>query len=69
MYSTSTEDNVSRVQLDYKIGEEAWQQMTDEKYPFEFSLRVEKNDSSVKFKWKAIDTEGDLHESELVEIY
>lgn len=69
MYSTSTEDHVSRVQLDYKIGEEAWQQVTDESYPFEFSLRVENNDQPVKFKWKALDPEGNLHESELVEIY
>jgi hypothetical protein len=69
IYSTSTEDNVSGVQLDYKIGEGAWQQLTDDKYPFEFSLRVENNDQPVKFKWKAHDPAGNLHEAELVEIY
>jgi len=69
IFSNSTESMVSSVQLDYKIGDEAWQEMVDESYPFEFSLRVEKNDSPIKFKWKAIDLEGVLYESETIELH
>ncbi|WP_375586510.1 hypothetical protein [Cyclobacterium xiamenense] len=69
VYSTSTEDHVASVQLDYKMGDEAWQQVTDKSYPFEFSLRMEKSDSPLTFKWKAIDAKGNSHQSEFVEIY
>ncbi len=68
IYSTSTENSISSVQLEYKICEGEWEQKVDERYPFEFSLRVEKSDSSVKFKWKAIDPQGFYYKSEIIEL-
>nr|MBI1228852.1 hypothetical protein [Cytophagales bacterium] len=68
IYSSSTEDNVSHVRLIYQIGDEEWQEIADKSYPFEFSLRVENNDSPVKFKWKATDLKGASHESEVFEL-
>lgn len=68
IYSTSTEESVSNVQLIYQIGDEEWKEIEDKRYPFEFSLRVEKNDSPVKFKWKASDQDGVLNESEIFEL-
>ena len=68
IYSSSTGNSVSKVQLDYQIWEEEWQEMVDESYPFEFSLKVDKNDLPVKFKWKAIDQDGAINESEIMEL-
>ncbi|WP_114751116.1 hypothetical protein [Pleomorphovibrio marinus] len=68
IYSTSTGKSVSKVQLAYQIGDEEWQEEVDNTYPFEFSLRVEKSDSPIKFKWNAIDRDGELHESEIIEL-
>jgi len=65
IYSNCTGDSVSHVRLIYQIGDEPWQEIADKSYPFEFSLRVEKNDSPVKFKWKATDLKGASHESEV----
>lgn len=68
IYSTSTENHVSSVHLKYKIGENEWEEMVDERYPFEFSVRVENSQFPVKFKWIATDPAGIEHESDIIEI-
>lgn len=68
LYSSSTEKNVTKVKIEYQVGEDGWQEMMKDNYPFEFSLRVTENSSPLRIKWKAYDPEGMAHESELIEL-
>jgi hypothetical protein len=64
IYTNATEKTTQSVTLRYKIGEDAWQDITDTSYPFEFSIRNNKPDTPIRTQWKAKDLHGNIFETE-----
>jgi hypothetical protein len=58
LYSSATEKETNRVTLHYQLGDGVWQNKTDDKYPFEFSIRIDEPQQSLKIKWEALDQDG-----------
>lgn len=58
IYSSATEKDTKSVTLHYKLGDGAWQKEKDQKYPFEFSMRVDEPQKSLKIKWEADNLDG-----------
>jgi hypothetical protein len=59
IYSSATEKEASSVILHYQFGNETWQQIADHNYPYEFSIRIDEPQQSLKIKWEAIDSNGE----------
>jgi hypothetical protein len=58
LYSSATEKETKRVTLHYQLGDGVWQNKTDDTYPFEFSIRIDEPQQSLKIKWEALDQDG-----------
>ncbi len=68
IYSDATEKDARKVILKYAIEEQDWQEITDEAYPYEFSIHLPDTGSKLKLKWIAEDMNGTIRESEEFEL-
>jgi hypothetical protein len=64
IYSDATEKESKRAILKYSIGDQDWEVITDDSYPFEFSIHLTDPGKKLRMKWISEDIEGILHESE-----
>ena len=58
LYSSATEKDTKRVTLHYQLANEEWREVIDHLYPFEFSLRIDDPQQSMRIKWEAVDPDG-----------
>ncbi|WP_209329269.1 hypothetical protein [Lunatimonas salinarum] len=65
VFSSATEAETAKVIWSYQLGEGEWEEISDEVYPFEFSLRVKEPHKPVKWKWTSYDPQGNAQETEV----
>jgi hypothetical protein len=63
IYSDVTEKNVKKAILQYKIGNNDWQQSEDSIYPYEFSIHLSNSKQPIIMKWLSEDNNGKITES------
>jgi len=68
IYSDATEKDARKVILKYSIGDQDWQEIIDNNYPYEFSIHVPDPGKVLKMKWIAEDLKGTAHESREFEL-
>jgi hypothetical protein len=68
IYTDATEKQARKVVLKYAIGEGPWEEMTDDSYPYEFSIHREKLKDPIRVQWFAEDLSGKMHQSEVLEL-
>jgi hypothetical protein len=68
IYSDATEKDARKVILKYTTGDQNWQEITDEAYPYEFSIHLPDTGRKLKLKWIAEDINGTIIESEEFEL-
>jgi hypothetical protein len=68
IFSDATEKDARKVILKYTTGDQKWQEITDEAYPYEFSIHLPDTGSKLKLKWIAEDMNGTIRESEEFEL-
>ena len=63
IYTNATEKDIETATLHYQIGEGNWQEIVDDSYPYEFSLRNSSPGEGVRLRLETLDLDDNVHHS------
>lgn len=64
IYSDIPDKNIRKMIFRYKLGNKAWKELTDNQYPFEFSLHLDNPSEELLFTLESFDAEGNQFTSD-----
>lgn len=63
IYTDATEKDSKKAILKYCIGNQDWEEITDDSYPYEFSIHLTDPTKKINLKWISEDINGVIQES------